>query len=190
MDGSIKHTAVLSLGGNYVTSDIAVGLRTPAVEAERIKIRYGCTYTPLIAQNETIEVPSVGGRVPRKVSRQVLGEIIEPRVAEILGLAHREIIKSGYEDMLAAGIVLTGGTSILEGMTELGDQVFNMPVRKGCPLGVGGITDVINSPMYATGVGLVLYGSRAQPDVVYKKGGINVLNKTVKKITNWFNDFF
>jgi len=163
-EGSIKHTAVLPLGGDYVTGDISVGLRTPVMEAEKIKIKYGCTYTPLIPQNEIIEVPSVGGRNPRTVSRQVLGEIIEPRLEEILGLAHREIVKSGYEDLLAAGVVLTGGTAILEGITELTEQIFNTPVRKGCPVGVGGITDIINSPMYATGVG--------------------------KKIKRWFNDFF
>ncbi|TFG38298.1 MAG: cell division protein FtsA, partial [Syntrophobacterales bacterium] len=142
-EGSIKHTAVLPLGGNYVTNDIAVGLRTPATEAEKIKIKYGCAYTPMIPQDQTIEVPSVGGRGPRKVSRQVLGEIIEPRLEEILSLANREIIRSGYEDLLAAGIVLTGGTSILEGITELGEQIFNMPVRRGSPSGVGGITDIV-----------------------------------------------
>ncbi len=189
-EGSIKHTAVLALGGDYITGDISVGLRTPVTEAERIKIRYGCTYIPLIPQNEIIEVPSVGGRNPRTVSRQVLGEIIEPRLEEILGLAHREIVKSGYDDMLAAGIVLTGGTAILEGITELAEQIFNMPVRKGCPVGVGGVTDIINSPMYATGVGLVVHGSKNQPDYAVKKGEKNILGGMTKKIKRWFNDFF
>jgi len=189
-EGSIKHTAVLGLGGDYVTGDISVGLRTPVMEAEKIKIRYGCAYIPLIPQNEIIEVPSVGGRNPRTVSRQVLGEIIEPRLEEILSLAHREIIKSGYDDMLAAGVVLTGGTAILEGITELAEQVFNMPVRKGCPVGVGGITDIINSPMYATGVGLVVHGSRDHSDYAAKESEKNILGGVTKKIKRWFNDFF
>ena len=189
-EGSIKHTAVLPLGGDYVTGDISVGLRTPVMEAEKIKIKYGCTYTPLIPQNEIIEVPSVGGRNPRTVSRQVLGEIIEPRLEEILGLAHREIVKSGYEDLLAAGVVLTGGTAILEGITELTEQIFNTPVRKGCPVGVGGITDIINSPMYATGVGLVVYGSKVHSDYAVKKNEKDILGRLTKKIKRWFNDFF
>ncbi|MCD6487072.1 MAG: cell division protein FtsA [Syntrophobacterales bacterium] len=189
-EGSIKHTAVLALGGDYVTGDISVGLRTPVMEAEKIKIRYGCTYIPMIPQNEIIEVPSVGGRNPRTVSRQVLGEIIEPRLEEILGLAHREIVKSGYDDMLAAGVVLTGGTAILEGITELAEQIFNTPVRKGCPVGVGGITDIINSPMYATGVGLVVHGNKGSSDYAVKKSEKDILGRLIKKIKRWFNDFF
>ncbi|MBW2560460.1 MAG: cell division protein FtsA [Deltaproteobacteria bacterium] len=189
-EGSIQHTAVLPLGGQYVTNDISVGLRTPVLEAEKIKIKYGCTYTPLIPQNEIIEVPSVGGRNPRNVSRQVLGEIIEPRIEEILGLTHREIVRSGYEDLLAAGVVLTGGTAILEGITELAEQVFNVPVRKGYPVGVGGITDIINSPMYTTGVGLVVYGSTSRADYAVKKSERGIMSKLTKTVERWFNDFF
>ncbi len=189
-EGSIQHTAVLPLGGQYVTSDISVGLRTPVLEAEKIKIKYGCTYTPLIPQNEIIEVPSVGGRNPRNVSRQVLGEIIEPRIEEILSLAHREIGKSGYDDLLAAGVVLTGGTAILEGITELAEQVFNVPVRTGYPVGVGGITDIVNSPMYTTGVGLVIYGSKDRADYAVKKSEKNIMSKLTKTVERWFNDFF
>jgi cell division protein FtsA len=189
-EGSIKHTAVLSLGGNYLTNDIAVGLRTPTNEAEKIKIKYGCAYTPLIPTDDTIEVPSVGGRNPRKVARQILGEIIEPRVEEILRLAHREIIKSGYEDLLAAGIVLTGGTAILEGITELSEQIFNMPVRRGIPIGIGGLTDVVNSPLYATGVGLVLYGFKNGPERLIKKSEGSVIGKIIRKIKKWFVEFF
>lgn len=189
-EGSIQHTAALPLGGQYVTNDISVGLRTPVLEAEKIKIKYGCTYTPLIPQNEVIEVPSVGGRNPRNVSRQVLGEIIEPRIEEILGLAHREIVKSGYDDLLAAGVVLTGGTAILEGITELAEQVFNVPVRKGYPVGVGGVTDIINSPVYTTGVGLVVYGSTSRADYAVKKSERGVVSKLTKTVERWFNDFF
>jgi cell division protein FtsA len=189
-EGSIKHTAVIPVGGNYLTSDIATGLRTPIAEAEKIKIKYGCAYTMLIPKDETIDVPSVGGREPREVSRQILGRIVEPRMEEILNLAYKEITRSGFEDILAAGIVLTGGTAILQGITELAEHIFNMPVRRGCPTGIGGLTDVVNSPMYATGVGLVLYASRhivkdgsGRPDAKWVGG---VVSKTKK----WFSDFF
>jgi cell division protein FtsA len=187
-EGSIRHTAVLPLGGNYITGDIATGLRTPLAEAEKIKIKYGCAFTPIIPADETIEVPSVGGRVPRGVSRQILGRIIEPRMEEILTLAYKEIVKSGYEDILAAGVVLTGGTSIMDGVAELAEQVFNMPVRKGCPTGLGGLKDLVNSPMYATGVGLVIYGSKDTSREI--KGEGNFITRMIKKIKNWFLEFF
>ncbi|MBN1829700.1 MAG: cell division protein FtsA [Deltaproteobacteria bacterium] len=190
-EGSIKHAAVLPLGGNYVTSDIAVGLRTPAIEAEKIKIKYGCAYTSLIGQEETIEVSSVGGRAPRTISRQILGGIIEPRIEEILGLAQREIAKSGYEDLLGAGVVLTGGSSIIDGITELGEQVFEMPVRRGIPANVGGIVDVINSPLYATAVGLVLYGSKHKSSKIYKKQGeAKFVTRVSNRVKTWFTDTF
>ena len=159
-------------------------------EAEKIKIKYGCAYAPLIPADDTIEVPSVGGRTPRKVARQILGEIIEPRVEEILRLAHREIIKSGYEDLLAAGIVVTGGTAILEGVTELGEHVFNMPVRRGIPIDIGGLTDVVNSPLYATGVGLVLYGRKNKSERVFKKREGNIVTGIIRRIKKWFIDYF
>jgi cell division protein FtsA len=189
-EGSIKHTAVLPVGGNYLTSDIATGLRTPLTEAEKIKIKYGCAFNALIAKDETIEVPSVGGREPREVSRQILGRIVEPRMEEILTMAYKEIVKSGYEDILAAGIVLTGGTSVLEGITELAEQIFNMPVRRGSPVGFGGLTDVVNSPMYATGVGLVFYGSKHLSRESMTKGGGSLFGDVFKKIKKWFLEFF
>src|SRR5512136_196649 len=160
VDGAIKHTSVLSLGGNHLTNDIAVGLRTPMAEAEKIKQKYGCCLASIVGKDETIEVPSVGGRKPRVLSRQLLAEILEPRVEEIFTLVNREIVKSGFEDLIASGVVITGGTTILEGMAELAEQVFNLPVRRGLPQNIGGLTDVVNSPVYATGVGLVIYGSR------------------------------
>ncbi len=189
-EGSIKHTAVLPAGGNYLTSDIATGLRTPLAEAEKIKIKYGCAYGPMIPKDETIEVPSVGGREPREVSRQILGRIIEPRMEEILNMAYREIIKSGFEDILAAGVVLTGGTAIMPGITELAEHIFNMPVRRGCPAGVGGLADVVNSPMYATGVGLVVYGSRNVSKEAIRKSEGNVFTNMLKDIKKWFIEFF
>jgi cell division protein FtsA len=188
-DGSIKHTAVLPVGGNYLTSDIAAGLRTPLTEAEKIKIRYGCAFGALIPKDEMIEVPSVGGREPREVSRQILGRIVEPRMEEMLHMAYKEIVKSGYEDILAAGIVLTGGTAMLEGITELAEHIFNMPVRRGRPIGFGGLTNVVDSPMFATGVGLVLYGSKhTSRDVA--TGGRSFFGDIFKKIKKWFLEFF
>lgn len=160
--GSIVYTSVLPLGGNHLTNDVAVGLRTPAQEAEKIKQKYGCVLTSLVQREETIEVPSVGGRNPRILSRQILSEILEPRVEEIFHLIQQEISKSGYEERSAAGIVLTGGCSILEGMPELAEQVFNLPVRRGEPKGVGGLIDVVKNPMYSTSVGLVLLGSKGE----------------------------
>ena len=136
---SIKHTAILPVGGNYPTSDISTGLRTPLAEAEKIKIKYGCAMTSMIPKDETIRVPSVGGREDREVSRQILGRIVEPRMEEILNLAYNEIVRFGFEDLLAAGVVLTGGTSLLEGISELAEQIFDMPARKGIPIGVGGL---------------------------------------------------
>ena len=189
-EGSIKHTAILPVGGNYVTSDIATGLRTPMAEAEKIKIRYGCAYTPMIPKDEAIEVPSVGGREPREVSRQILGRIIEPRMEEILMMAYKEITKSGCEDILAAGVVLTGGASILEGVPELAEQIFNMPVRRGCPIGIGGLTDVVNSPLYATGVGLVVYGSRNIAREKLSRAEGNFISRIFKRLKQWILEFF
>ena len=189
-EGSIKHTAVLPVGGNYLTSDIATGLRTPISEAEKIKIKHGCAYTPLISKDDTIEVPSVGGREPREVSRQILGRIVEPRMEEILTMASREIVKSGLEDLLAGGVVLTGGTALIDGVTELAEQIYNMPVRRGCPIGIGGLTDVVNSPMYATGVGLVIYGSRHLTKDVLRKMERNRMGSVMTRIKKWILEFF
>ncbi len=189
-EGSVKHTAVLPVGGQYVTSDIATGLRTPLAEAERIKIKYGCAYMPLIPKDEIIEVPSVGGRGPREVSRQILGRIIEPRMDEILGMACKEITRSGCEDILAAGVVLTGGTAILEGVAELAEQIFNMPVRRGSPAGIGGLTDVVGSPMYATGVGLTLYGSGKIGRDRFGRTEGNFISRPFKRLKQWILDFF
>jgi cell division protein FtsA len=156
--GSIVHTAVLSLGGNQITNDVALGLRTPVPEAEKLKVKHGCALASLIGKDETIEVPSVGGRGTRTLSRQILGEIIEPRVEEIFSLVLREAQRAGYAELLASGAVITGGSTIMEGMAELAEDVLGMPVRRGVPERVGGLVDVVRSPIYSTGVGLVLYG--------------------------------
>ncbi|MBE9486896.1 MAG: cell division protein FtsA [Chloroflexi bacterium] len=189
-EGAIKHTSVLSIGGDHLTNDIAVGLRTPMAEAEKIKQAYGCCLTSMVGKDETIEVPSVGGREPRILSRQLLAEILEPRVEEIFSLVNREIIKSGYEEVIASGVVITGGSAILPGMPELAEQVFNLPVRRGNPLNIGGLTDVVNSPIYATGVGLVKYGSHNLQTQNFKIGEANVFERVSRRMKEWFGEFF
>ncbi len=192
VDGAIKHTSVLSLGGNHLTNDIAVGLRTPMAEAERIKQKYGCCLSSLVGKDETIEVPSVGGRKPRILSRQLLCEILEPRVEEIFTLVNREIVKSGLEDSIASGVVITGGSTILEGMPELAEQIFNLPVRRGLPQRIGGLTDVVNSPVYATGVGLVVYGSKnvGVHEFPTQQSDETVFRRVSRRMKDWFGEFF
>ncbi|MDK9717069.1 MAG: cell division protein FtsA [Trichlorobacter sp.] len=191
-DGAIKYTSVISLGGNQLTNDIAVGLRTPFAEAEKIKRNQGCCLSALVGKDEKIEVPSVGGRKPRELSRNVLCEILGPRVEELFSLVNREIIKSGLEDSIASGVVITGGSSILEGMPELAEQIFNLPVRRGLPQKIGGLTDVVNSPVYSTGVGLIVYGSRNQGPREFPaaKSEDSIFNTTTRRMKSWFKEFF
>ena len=158
-DGAIVHTAVLPLGGGHVTNDIATVLRTPLDSAEKIKRKYGCASRAMIAEDDTMEVPSVGGRGPRVLPRATLVEIIEPRIEEIFEHVKRELMRSGYADGLAAGIVLTGGATILDGTAEVAEQVLGLPVRRANPTRIGGLVDVVKSPAYSTGVGLVVYGA-------------------------------
>lgn len=191
-DGAIKYTSVISLGGNQLTNDIAVGLRTPFAEAEKIKRNHGCCLSALVGKDEKIEVPSVGGRKPRELSRNVLCEILEPRVEELFSLVNREIIKSGLEDSIASGVVITGGSSILEGMPELAEQIFNLPVRRGLPQRIGGLTDVVNSPVYSTGVGLVVYGSRnvGPQEFPPTKSEDSIFSTATRRMKSWFREFF
>ena len=189
-EGAIKYTSVLSIGGDHLTNDIAVGLRTPMAEAEKIKQAYGCCLTSMVGKDETIEVPSVGGREPRVLSRQLLAEILEPRVEEIFSLVNREIMKSGYGELIASGVVITGGSAILPGMPELAEQVFNLPVRRGNPQDIGGLTDVVNSPIYATGVGLVKYGSQNMQSANFRIGEANVFERVARRMKEWLGEFF
>jgi len=161
-EGAIRHTSVIPIAGDQVTNDIAVALRTPTAHAEEIKKKYGCALTQLATSEESIEVPSVGDRPPRQLARQTLAEVIEPRIEELYGLVLAELRRSGFEDVIGSGIVLTGGSSKMEGMIDLAEEVFHMPVRLGIPQGVGGLSGVVHNPIYATGVGLVLYGARAR----------------------------
>src|SRR5256885_3716398 len=156
--GAIRHTAVIPIAGDQVTNDIAMTLRTPTKEAEELKIRHGCALRQLADANDIIEVPGVGERGPRKLSRPMLAEVIEPRIEELYTLVLAELRRSGFEELLSSGIVLTGGSALLQGMTELGEEVFHLPVRVGVPVYMGGLADVVKSPRYATAVGLLLEG--------------------------------
>ncbi|MBF0426081.1 MAG: cell division protein FtsA [Magnetococcales bacterium] len=191
-DGHIKHTSVLAIGGDHITNDIAVGLRTPTREAEQLKKNFGAALSSLVNAEEIIEVPSIGDRKPRSLARHILAEIIEPRVEELFTLVKREIARSGFEEQIAAGIVLTGGSAIMEGMVELAEDVFQKPVRRGLPQGVGGLTDVVNSPIYSTAVGLVQFAARFDRDrparfVPEETGGVR---KVVHRMREWFGEIF
>jgi cell division protein FtsA len=159
-DGAIRHTGVIPIAGDQVTNDIAMALRTPTPNAEEIKIKYACALAKLTSPDETIKVPSVGDRQPRDLSRQALAEVVEPRYDELFTLIQAELRRSGYEDLMAAGIVLTGGTSKMEGVIELAEEIFHMPVRLGAPQNIRGLSDIVNNPIYSTGVGLLIYAMK------------------------------
>ncbi len=192
VDGAVVHTSVISVGGQHLTKDIALGLRTPKAEAERIKQRYGCALVRLVDPDEMMEVPSVGGRPPIEQPRQMLAHIIEPRVEEIFSLVHRAILDTGYADLLASGLVITGGSTLLEGITEAAEEVTGMPVRRGRPVGFGGMKDMVESPIYATGAGLVNWGSRFAKDrsSIFKVREDRVFDKVFGRMTEWFKEVF
>jgi cell division protein FtsA len=190
-EGAIWHTAILPIGGDHVTNDIAIGLRTPAADAEDLKKRYGCALTALVPAEEIVDVPSVGGRKPRQLSRQVLSEIIQPRVEEMLSLVARDLTRAGLKEAATAGIVVTGGTSIMEGVPELAEAVFDLPVRRGIPDAVGGLTDVVKSPIYATAVGLAVYGARRQSaSTVVDTGERRQFGRFSRRLAGWFSEIF
>jgi cell division protein FtsA len=185
---NIKHTFVLALGGSNLTNDISIGLRASMAEAEKIKKKYGTCVAMNISSEEAIEVPGMGGRKPRKLPRQILGEILEPRVEEIFSLIKREIFRAGMDKVITSGVVLTGGSSLLEGVTDIAETVFDLPSRLGRPMGISGLTDVVNNPMYATGVGLVLYGARVQPKKKFRIRDSNIFNRVMTRMKRWFKD--
>jgi cell division protein FtsA len=189
-DGSIRHTAVIPIAGDQVTNDIAVALRTPTQYAEEIKIKYACALTQLASPEENIEVPSVGDRPPRRLARQTLAEVIEPRYEELLTLVQNELRRSGFEEMCAAGIVLTGGTSKMEGVIELAEEIFHMPVRLGVPQHVTGLVDVVRNPIYATGVGLLLYGNQHDSDSQKERKGEWGGKGLWSRMKSWFQGNF
>lgn len=189
-EGAIRHTAVIPIAGDQVTNDIAVALRTPTQHAEDIKIKYACALRQLANPEETIEVPSVGERAPRRLARQTLAEVVEPRYEELLGLVHAELRRSGFEELVAAGIVLTGGSAKMEGVVELAEEVFHMPVRLGVPQHVSGLADVVRNPIHATGVGLLLYGLHGQPSAqpaIERERGVKTVLERMKA---WFQGNF
>ncbi len=191
VEGSIYHTAVLAVGGDMLTNDIAIGLRTPRPEAESIKRKYGCALASMVRSDEKIEVPSVGGRRPRILSRQNLCEIIQPRMDELLALVDREVRRAGYMSRVNGGAVVTGGSSIMEGVPELAEQIFDMPVRRGIPRGIGGLTDVISNPMYATGVGLTIYGAAHRNRRKFRQvTDRNIFDKVIARMKEWFGEIF
>ena len=190
-DGAVKHTAVLPIGGNHVTNDIAAGLRTPFADAERIKLRYGCAKASMVAEQARLEVPSSAGKPQRSVSRQILCEIIEPRMDEVFQLIRREILKSGYEDYLGSGVVMTGGSMLLPGSLEAAEVAIGCPVRLGTPRHVGGLVDVIANPVYSSAIGLVLYGIKRQERSFFRvREDATILSKVKHRMSDWLSDFF
>jgi len=189
-DGTVKHTAVLAIGGNHVTGDIAAGLRTPFVDAEQIKQRYGFARASMAAGDERVEVPGLGGQGSGTVSRQILCEIIEPRMDELFELVQKEIVKSGFEGVLVSGAVLTGGSMLLTGAIEMAEGSFRMPTRLGVPMHVGGLVDVIASPVYATGIGLLLYGMKRQERTHFRIRDERIFSKVKHRMSDWLSEFF
>lgn len=190
-EGSIRHTAVIGLGGENVTNDIAIGLRTPLDQAERIKIEHGCALQSMVEEDELISVPGVGGRPAHEMSKKTLASIIEPRMEEIFSLALKEIKRTDYADLLTTGAVITGGASLMKGTVELAAQVFDQPVRLGIPQGFGGLTDPAKSPIHATGIGLILYAldNRVKHEGLTGATDENLFHKILERMKSWFEEF-
>jgi cell division protein FtsA len=187
--GSLWHTGAVAVGGDHFTNDIAVGLRTPIPDAEKVKRKSGCALSSMVDEDDTIEVAGVGGRKPRLMARRILSEILQPRAEEIFHLVWDEIRRAGYEKALNSGIVLTGGGAILEGMPEIAEQIFDLPIRRGVPIGVGGLADHVGSPAFATPVGLVLYAHRnrvTQP----VRTGTGAFGRVAVRLRGMFKEFF
>jgi len=190
-EGGVMHTAVIPVGGTHFTNDIAIGLKTPMPDAERIKTQFGCAMASLVKDDELIDVPSMGGRPSRSLSRRVLADVIEPRAEEVFDLVAREIKRAGYEGIVAGGVVITGGTSLMEGMPDMAERVLDLPARRGYPWGVGGIREQVDNPMYATGVGLILHALHHQDDLALNgRRGRRGLWRTVDNMKGWFREFF
>jgi cell division protein FtsA len=189
VNGAIRHTAVIPIAGDQVTSDIGYALRTPMQHAEQIKIKYGCALPDLIEGDDYIEVPSVGERPPRRLSRHTLAEVIRPRYEELFRLIQDELRRSGFDDLVAGGVVLTGGTAKMEGVVELAEEVFHMPVRLGVPHSIQGLSDVVRNPVHATGVGLLLMAQKNQPYVEYAHEGAS-LKEIWQRMKGWFEGNF
>jgi cell division protein FtsA len=188
--GAIRHTAVVPVAGDQMTNDIAVAFRTPTQSAEDIKINHGCALRQLADPREMVEVPGVDGREPRQLSVQTLAEVLEPRVVELYEMVLQELRRSGMEEMIASGIVITGGSAMMRGMVELGEEIFHMPVRLGMPRYVGGLSEVVSNPRYATGVGLVLMGKQQLERHLIERVGEGSLKQVMNKMKSWFQGNF
>jgi cell division protein FtsA len=188
--GSLWHTGVVAVGGDHFTNDIAVGLRTPIPDAEKVKRKHGCALSSMVDEDETIEVASVGGRKPRLMARRILSEILQPRAEEIFHLLWDEIRRAGFEKSLNSGIVLTGGGAMLEGMAEIAEQIFDLPIRRGTPGGVGGLADHVNSPAFATAVGLVMYAHRNNAGEPARPVGAGAFGRVAGRLRTLFKEFF
>ena len=187
-DGAIRHTHVIPIAGDQVTNDIAMALRTPTQNAEEIKIKYACALTQLARADETIKVPGVGDKPARELSRQALADVVEPRYDELFTLIQAELRRSGFENLIAAGIVLTGGASKMEGVIELAEEIFHMPVTLGSPRNVAGLKDIVRNPVYATGVGLLMYGKEREEE--QPRRGRSRSGGIFASIKNWFGENF
>ncbi len=183
--GAIKHSAVLSLGGYHLTNDAAVGLRTPFEQAERLKRRFGCAATRYMPKEELLVVPSVGGRAPREISRKMLSEFLEPRIEEIVTLVREELVRTGFLNSIPCGVVLSGGTTALEGLPELAEEIFELPVRRGTPRGVGGLVDQVQGPEFATGVGLAIWGSKSRSKPRFRVYDGSTFRKVRARMREW-----
>jgi cell division protein FtsA len=190
-DGAIRHTAVIPIAGDQVTNDIAVALRTPTHHAEEIKIKYACALPQLASADETIEVPSVGERPPRRLARQTLAEVVEPRYEELFSLIQAELRRSGFEEQIPAGIVLTGGSSKMEGAVDLAEEVFHAPVRLGSPQGISGLVEVVRNPIHSTGVGLLLFGAQSlSAGGMSQQRAPNGVQDMWERMKQWFQGSF
>ncbi|MGH8579860.1 MAG: cell division protein FtsA [Gammaproteobacteria bacterium] len=189
-NGAIQHTAVIPIAGDQVTNDIAVALRTPTHNAEDIKLKYACALTQLASPEETIEVPSVGDRSPRRLARQTLTEVVEPRYEELFTLIHAELKRSGFEELIAAGMVLTGGSARMEGVIDLAEEIFHMPVRLGMPQNISGLVDVVRNPIYATGVGLLGFGGKSLRGDGQVLRPDNGFNGVMERMKSWLQGSF
>lgn len=194
-EGTIKHTYVLGLGGNNLTNDLSIGLRTPMKEAERLKELYGSAISGMIDKDQAIEVPSVGGRNPRRLSQRVMGEILEPRIEEMLTMVNQEMNERAennmlYKEYVNAGVVLTGGTALLANIQDLAEQIFDQPVRLGNPTDLGGVTDIVNTPQCATGVGLVLYGLRNRNQTLATHRNRQAMGKISSRLKGFLGKMF
>jgi cell division protein FtsA len=190
MSGAVMHTAVLPIGGNHLTGDVAAGLRTPLAEAEKLKNDYGVATNIVVGNDEMVRVPGVGGREPRVIARRLLGEILEPRMEEIFVMVQRELIRSGAADGLASGLVLVGGSSLLEGTQELAERIFNVPVRRGLPINLKGMPEELMKPMYATAAGLLLLQNGSARNATNHNGRHRRWGKMRSRVTEWVKEFF